>query len=333
MDVQLWFARNEKEEIVSIIETAYREKYYCPLCGSEVIPKAKQSAKVTPHFAHLNRNECKGESIIHWWFKNKFIDVGDSFVVTTDSNYIFTCSSILTEKTFALKTGNYRPDLIVTTECGQEVIFEIANSNKKKVKNYIDKWIELNRIVVEVDIKSLINVKEAREFKALYYKGKCFNINTRDGGYYKTIGKFKEKMLGDSYSIETVKILDWFWKELEIYAGNKNHTEIFDCYEYVFHYFNKIDVNLIYNICKAHKIDLTRDYDKYHSTQIKNRLKVLGYKYKIDIYVHYFIYTNYFVVSISKKDKNTKINAYIKKSDLSKLEEKVMEKCLEGGLI
>lgn len=271
MNVQLWFARNEKAEIVSIIEAAPKEKYCCPICGKEVIPKAKQSAKVTPHFAHIDRNECKGESIIHWWFKNKFIDVGDSFIITTDSTHHFICSSILIEKTFALKTGNYRPDLTVTTECGQEIIFEMANSNKKKVKNYIDKWIELNKIIVEIDIKSLINEKNIRKFKALYYNGRCFNINVRDDGYYKTIGKFKENLLHDNkYNIEPIKELDYLWDELVKHRSNQrnNAAEILsfmiDTREY-----HKI----ISQIMKKHKANnILREANAIYVNRISNKI-------------------------------------------------------------
>jgi competence CoiA-like predicted nuclease len=43
MNVNLWFARNKDDEIMLITdinESNRSEKYTCPVCNSEVIPKA-----------------------------------------------------------------------------------------------------------------------------------------------------------------------------------------------------------------------------------------------------------------------------------------------------
>lgn len=231
MDVNLWFARNQNNEIISIINSNKNDEYICPICTSKVIPKALESKKKSPHFAHTDVSKCNGEAMIHWWYKNKFIQKGDKFKIFTDKEIEFICKDFKTEVTYQLESGTYRPDLVVETECGQEIIFEMANTNKKMVKDYIDRWIELDKIIVEVDIKSLQNVDEIKKFSALYYNGKCFNFNKRDGGYYNTIGKLKEEMKSNGkYDIEMVKKLDWFWSELSSYLNKTIKSDKFFIY-------------------------------------------------------------------------------------------------------
>lgn len=259
LDVNLWFARNQDNEIVSIINSNKDDEYICPICASKVIPKALESKKMSPHFAHIDVNKCNGEAMIHWWYKNKFIQKGDKFKIFTDKEIEFICKDFKTEVTYQLESGTYRPDLVVETECGQEIIFEMANTNKKMVKDYIDRWIELDKIIVEVDIKSLQNVDEIKKFNALYYNGKCFNFNKRDGGYYSTIGKLKEEMKNSGrYDIELVRKLDWFWEILSRYIKNEIEiSEMFLCIDELLK--SNLTKTLIINILKKKKCNTILD--------------------------------------------------------------------------
>lgn len=223
MNVNLWFARDKNNKIISILNSSNDNTYTCPICASTVIPKALESVRVTPHFAHIDKEKCSSESMLHWWFKHEFIERGDTFTIISDEKHTYTCEDFKTEVTFKLESGIYRPDIVIKTTCGNEIVFEMANTNKKKVQDYIDRWIELDKIVVEVNIPSLTN--DIKEFKALYFKGKCFNFNKRDGGYYNTIGKLKEELrVNGKYDIELVKKLDWFWNEIDNY--NKGEVNI-----------------------------------------------------------------------------------------------------------
>ncbi|MGL5328856.1 MAG: competence protein CoiA family protein, partial [Peptostreptococcaceae bacterium] len=79
-DVQLWFANDLDSDDLDICyapNASLNKNYLCPVCGSKVVPKGtKDGALVAPHFAHVNKDMCSTESMIHWWFKNKFICVG-----------------------------------------------------------------------------------------------------------------------------------------------------------------------------------------------------------------------------------------------------------------
>ena len=82
-NVKLWFAKGE-QNIVTIDEINDENKnntYSCPVCGSNLKPKAITSKRVTPHFAHVDATKCNSESMIHWWFKHKFLEQGDIFTV------------------------------------------------------------------------------------------------------------------------------------------------------------------------------------------------------------------------------------------------------------
>lgn len=263
MDVNLWFARDDNKEIISIVNAKHGIDYTCPICSSKVIPKALESKKITPHFAHVDKKKCNSESMLHWWFKHKFIEQGEAFKIKTDKEIEFTCKKYDVEKNYHLESGAYRPDLVITTECGNEIIFEMANSNKKKVQDYIDRWIELGKVVVEIDIKSLMGNEKV--FPALFYKGKCFNFNKRDGGYYNSIGKLKERMIQDgNYDIEKVKELDWFWSELVKYKESNDMSELFIVMDAI----DEGDLNVIDKI--LYKTKCTSVYYLY----IKNKLEV-----------------------------------------------------------
>lgn len=305
LNVNLWFARNKDEQIVSILEAHEHEEYTCPVCGSDVIPKALSSRKVTPHYAHIDKSKCDSESMLHWWFKNKFIEKGDTFSIKTDELYTYTCESIEVEKTFHLESGDYRPDVIVHTTDGEEIVFEMANTNKKKVQDYIDRWIELDRVVVEVDIKSLTSGNKT--FNALYYKGKCYNFNKRDGGYYNTIGKLKERMIQeDKYDIELVKKLDWFWEDVIRYKNNDiSIDDIFNDIELI----NKNGKKIIDNILKntkcsdlLYKYHLNKSENEY--LELKNEIE-RQYDKSILKYVKYDLSTDingFYFTRISRYD-------------------------------
>ena len=156
-NVQLWFAKNEDGEILTIDEVNKntKDKYYSPMCGSELIPR--QGEINSWCFAHIDKSKCNSESMIHFWVKNKLIEKGDKFIVTSDYEKEYICRDILVEKSYEVDGKIYKPDLTIITECGKTIYFEMNHTNKKKLEDYIDIWIGLNNIVVEVDTKTLIN--------------------------------------------------------------------------------------------------------------------------------------------------------------------------------
>jgi hypothetical protein len=156
--------------------------------------------------------------MIHWWFKNKFIECGDRIIIHgQDKTYI--CSEVIVEQSIHTSHGIYRPDITIKTKCSEIIYFEMNYRNKKKTEDYIDKWLELKKTVVEVDIKDLLLGNEASSFTPLFSNGKIINSKKNDT-YYNTIGKYKEIVLYDFVTDEQkkrIEKLDWLWREITNY--------------------------------------------------------------------------------------------------------------------
>jgi len=225
-NVNLWFAKLENGDIITIDEVNKDNKseYYCPMCGSGLIPKAiKEDAIMSSHFAHIDKSKCSQEGMVHFWFKNKLLSKGDKFIVKTDISHEYICDEVLVEQSYAVGNKIYRPDVTIVAECGTKIYFEMNYSNKKRIEEYIDIWMELGNPVVEVDVKELMNWSKDKlpEFKALFYRGKCFNVK-KNNSYYNIIGKYKEKIYKDNDCNdelkERIKKLDWFWIDVNKYT-------------------------------------------------------------------------------------------------------------------
>ena len=141
-------------------------------------------------------------------------------------------------------------------------------SNEKKLKDYIDIWLELKNIVVEVDIKSLLSKDKLPTFKALFYDGKCFNVKKRsdDGKYHDAIGRHKEDILSKVDKIndklkERLKKLDWFWNDVLNYKkGEKDIEYMVDLIDSI----DDEDKDVIFNILKKPKcVELYSNYNSY----------------------------------------------------------------------
>ncbi|MBE7896246.1 hypothetical protein G7L40_19900 [Paenibacillus polymyxa] len=228
-NIKLWFARNQTGNTICIDEINngnLNEKYYCPICGSELKPKATHSEKVSAHFAHFDISKCNSESMVHWWFKHEFIKPGDTFYIVTDKETKYVCEEIFTEETHKVDSRKYRPDVTIKTECGNTIFFEIYCTNKKSIRDYFDLWTSLSSIVVEIDTKNLL--QRDMKFKALFYSGKCFNVKRNDT-YYHTIGSYKEELMlsqnNNTHLKERVRKLDWFWDDVIKYKNNKIDIE------------------------------------------------------------------------------------------------------------
>lgn len=275
-NVKLWFARDSGNNIVTVNEVNDHNTYSCPACGSDVIPKATKSKQVSSHFAHIDKTKCSSESMIHWWFKNKFLEVGDKFEITSDETREYICQNIDVEVEHQTEHGIYRPDVTIATECGETIYFEMAFSNHKTVKDYLDMWLELGNIVVEVDIKNLTVMSNTLEFKALFYKGKCFNTKRNDT-YYNTIGKYKEEKLNgstDEKLREHIKKLDWFWEDVLRYKkGQVNIKHIISLIDGV----NVEDRGILYTVLDKQKCipiyeEYLREKSNYLYTQITSQI-------------------------------------------------------------
>jgi len=300
-----------KINISQINEGNRYEKYECIVCGSDVIPVAPEgkiiggaTAKVTPHFKHLNADKCGTESFTHFWMKTEFIKTGDCFKVITDKENEYICNQIFFEKTIVVNGRRYTPDATVLTSCGNMIHFEYNYSNKKKVKDYIDIWKELNNIIIEADMNSILSVfsDSVPTFKALYYEGKCFNLNDEDNAYYKTIGEYKLTKHDENY-LESRKIeienLDNLWEEIRrIKYENKDYSEIGNFIRSITsEEGRKVAIAILSRARCGNSI--LGNYVSFLKTNVDKRLKLLNLKYKgylvkYETGIHHYIYDRIF---------------------------------------
>ena len=301
-----------KLNISKIDEENRRDKYECIMCGSEVIPVAVNNktisgdnAKVTPYFKHKNANNCGAENFKHFWAKTEYIKIGDTFKVITDRENEYICNQIFFEKSYATSNKNYKPDATILTSCGKTIYFEFKNTNNKKVREYIDRWKYLNNIVVEVNIKTLDSAfyNIIPTFNALYYEGKCFNLNEEDNLYYNTIGKYKLLTEKDKDYLQNQEIeigkLDALWDETrKIKYDDKGFEDIGNLIRSISSEDSrKIAIDMLNKVSCGGSI--LKNYVSFIYDKIDKRLKILNLKYngyliRYKIYVPHLIYDRIF---------------------------------------
>lgn len=274
-NVSLWFAKDIKDEIVVVTNAKQSEEYMCPVCESRVVPKGlKDGAVVTPHFAHFDKEKCNSEHMIHWWFKNKFISVGDRFKIKTKDVKSFICKSVLVEQVYKIKGETYKPDVTIECVCGEVIFFEMAYSNKKKPEEYIGIWSEIGNMVVEVDIRNLIGIESTNTYNAIYYDGKIINKNKKTG-YQKNIGDYIDKHFNFELrktDIERIKRLNWFWIDMCNYRKKKINV---DDLVYSIEGVNVGDFEVVAKMIeKPSCLDICKDV-------IKARLKIIEEEFKL----------------------------------------------------
>ncbi|WP_460284865.1 competence protein CoiA family protein [Clostridium botulinum] len=311
-NVQLWFAKDKDNKIVTINEVykENKEKYYCPLCNSEVLARTGRIKSWC--FAHIDKSRCSSESMYHFWIKNKLLQKGDKFKIQTNIEKEYICEEILVEETYKVGDKEYRPDLTAKTTSGDTIYFEMNYSNKKKLEDYLDIWIGLGNVVVEIDVKTLINSESGKLpiFKAKYYKAKCFNVKKgEDKIYHDTIGEYKEKLINnEGYNDKKkkeVEKLDWFWKDIQRYRINE--VDIEHISELIHSIEDKDSQNIVVNILKKSSCqNVIKDYVGYHKKRTKNIIDSINDKIKYDdINIPYKIYDRLFNLKASFKYKSS----------------------------
>lgn len=195
-NVGLFYARDKYENILLINEIGNdnrNNEFTCPICGTIVKPRAIDSEKISPHFYHVVAVEHSTESVLHWWYKNQYLIKGDKFSIVSDGiKYDYVCESTSIEQKYNTSFGIYRPDVVVKTATGEEIFFEYNYTSSKNPDDYTEKWIELDRNVVELNIKTLLSRGE-KVFKPIFFNGLvvCKSKSERYGAIERHISEQK----------------------------------------------------------------------------------------------------------------------------------------------
>ena len=218
--VSLFYAKDAYENTILIDEINEYNKdneYTCRVCGGVVKPRALSSEKRARHFYHVSSAECGSESILHYWYKNEFIKRGSKFKVDIHGQQIeYTCDDVVVEKSYKTTYGIYKPDATVITNTGEEIFVEYNYSNKKKVSDYVDRWIELNCTVIELDIHK-IDKSDCKIFKPVFYNGESMIDN--DIVCHSVIRKCLSQ--DDLNNRKKIKYLGWVLRDLEKYNSGE----------------------------------------------------------------------------------------------------------------
>ena len=273
--VKQFFAKDDYHNTILIKEVNDKNRnneYYCPMCGGILIPCALDSSSVSSYFKHKSLQDCSNESMLHWWFKNEYIQIGDIIKISVNDTIMeYECSSVDIEKSYKTSFGQYVPDVTIVTTTNETIFFEFAHTNKKNSNKYSDIWRELNNIVVEVDVKQL-QTKETEEkiFSPLYYDGIIYKYDKRNIGDSVISRHINKNKISDPYRI---KYLNWFIRdcmryntgqitlgELALVIDNLNNADI----EYIPKIIQGIKCNNILDDYINYKFQsLVNDYRKY----------------------------------------------------------------------
>lgn len=284
-NVSLWFAKDQEGTIITIdkINEEYKGKYYCPLCGSEVIPKAINSKQVSPHFAHLNREACSGESVVHWWVKNELIKIDDVIEITTDKTKQIMCKKVEFEKSYETPYGKYIPDISIETYDGEVIFIEVNFTNKKKIDEIYSKWKSLEKTVIEFNVKSVYDeasnkISITNSYKAIYYNGKEFEID-KESKDYKAFKRSVTKFNGKREE-ELISDIDWFFDDVYKYYKKELEIEkILYGFEYILNKneYKDIIIRMYKNKCS----NVIKDIINYKDISINRCFQFIKDKYGI----------------------------------------------------
>lgn len=301
-DVSLWFAKDMNGRIITIDKANKNNKYICPICGSEVIPKALDSDKVTEHFAHIDRSECGGETIVHWWTKNNLLKAGDVFSVFTTEEKQYLCKDIKVEQVYDTPFGKYIPDATIECYNGEIIFLEVNVTNKKNVAEYYDKWKHLGKQVIEFNINNVydmdnLEIRISNRFKAIYYEG--YKPYVRDKKYVDFKNDILEKVVvKKEYKEEQLNDIEWFIDDLYEYKVNKEEYKldaIINEISYIKDTYTYEHTILVEDIMKKKCNSVVKDIvirkDNLFYKTIKEYMDSLGFEYEIE--AEKFEYTRY----------------------------------------
>lgn len=271
-NVNLWFSKDINNNIVligNINEQNKHNEYFCPICNSKVVPRT--GSKMSWHFAHKDSKKCGSEAMIHWWIKNELVKEGDVFNVIIDGQVInYKCKEILIEKSQVTILGVYKPDITIITDTDEQIYVEIANTNKKRIKDYADMWEELNNIVVEVDVKDIITGDKINIFNNIDYKRYIYNrdvdktikkICRKNKVEYKDYIENLQWVMNDCYKYINGEVeIDELYDEIELLDDRNIILDILS---------NNDKCNSIYKNLKDYECD---KFYKHYGIKIKDKV-------------------------------------------------------------
>lgn len=174
------YALNNMRHLINVKQAVRKEKYFCPFCGKEMIPRMGKVRK--KHFAHKNEHECKYESYLHKIAKLKIKDAfykSQSFEIKLKTK--FYCNKKCPFP-FSKSLRCYKPDYKkynlkkYYTHCEEEKTFNsftadlmLTSEDKKCNPLIIEIWvthksteekIKSGERIIEIKVSSIEDIEE-----------------------------------------------------------------------------------------------------------------------------------------------------------------------------
>lgn len=161
------------EVIEGILSTGNKDKYYCPICGEELV--FKNCTEKEKHFSHKSDTTCNysgggGESEDHKIVKRYLAEnIGDTFqirgndIVGTGKTFVLGGTRKILVKDIHIEKSlknilkldrDYRPDITIEAVTGELIALEVYNTHAK-TQDDIENLKGTGIIVYEIDIKGL----------------------------------------------------------------------------------------------------------------------------------------------------------------------------------
>lgn len=227
---ELMFALDAKSEFAdwkNIHNVSGDDVLYCPIClGRVKLWNGQNPNKIYKKqkcFHHIDQM-CSNEKRIHFAYKTWLLKKGSKIKI---KDTVYEVASVDIEKVFHTKFGNYRPDITIEVNTGKVFYVEIANTNKK-TDNYVGKWDELGRDVLELDVNEQLTTTMTSgipEFNLIYSAttGECFSRHYCSDEYIQIIAARKNYWTRQHIMNRKVQWerLDWFWRQVQYYYLSK----------------------------------------------------------------------------------------------------------------
>ena len=301
-NINLWFANDKDNKTIfakDLTPEIKHNKYTCPICGGLVRPKTGE--KMSWHYAHINAEDCNSETIVHWFVKHELLKVGDNFKVNINEEIKeYECKEIIKEKEYNTQYGIYKPDLTVVTTTNEVIYIEIANTNKKKIKDFIDMWKELGNTVIEFKVREVLDGNKIDIFNSIWYVGKEYNEQLKE--LRQVCNKEKEKY---EFTKEQVEQIDWLIDDICKY--NNGLIEIDELSDEIQCIENEKQRQLVCNIVRNKKCGtVLEDYVEYNENRIINLSERFDVLVEIPNRIYDRIY-GYYKTTVKLYNKNIKL--------------------------
>ena len=155
-------ALTDKKEIIHIKDALTKTDYYCAKCDGRL--RVRNGKIKVKHFYHLG-TDCgsKGESLIHKYWKNYFLNLKEF------EGY----NIVESREEVSLLKGTYIPDVVMKTDKNTYIIIEIFYKNPKDC-SYFEKFKKLKRLEkvyeIEVDFNEIISQKKLYDIEEIKEK-------------------------------------------------------------------------------------------------------------------------------------------------------------------